>query len=204
MKKDTLLIAGVALLAGLLLGYLIGHKSAAPTRSSAPVQAPATAPTVNVDQKINEIKNIVANDPTNRNAWVALGNEYFDTNQFVAAIEAYDKALALKGDDANILIDQGVMFRRLGWFDRALENFSKATEIAPNHPTGWFNLGVVYRNDLNKFPEAIEAWTRFLELNPSGPGAGGGDESASTHSQAVENDEAAPIGAAFFVVLCRV
>lgn len=171
MKKDTLLIAGVALLAGLLLGYLIGHKSAAPTRSTAPVQAPATAPTVNVDQKINEIKNILASEPANRNAWVALGNEYFDTNQFVAAIEAYDKALELKGDDANVLIDQGVMFRRLGWFDRALENFSKATEIAPNHPTGWFNLGVVYRNDLNEFPKAIEAWTRFLELNPSGPAA---------------------------------
>ncbi|HKL27603.1 MAG TPA: tetratricopeptide repeat protein [Desulfuromonadales bacterium] len=170
MKKDSLLIGGVALLAGLIIGYLIGHGGGTPERrASAPPQRPAPAATVTPQKQIDEIKSVVAQDPSNRGAWVALGNTYFDNNQFIDAIDAYDKALELGPDDANVLTDQGVMFRRLGWFDKAIENFRKATEIAPNNPTPWFNLGVVYRNDLKDFPKAIEAWNRFLELAPAGP-----------------------------------
>ena len=172
MKKDTLLIGGVALLAGLIIGYLIGHGGGAPDRrASAPPQRPAPVATVTPQKQIDEIKSVVAQDPSNRGAWVALGNIYFDNNQFVDAIDAYDKALELDPEDANVLTDQGVMFRRLGWFDKAIENFRTATELAPANPTPWYNLGVVYRTDLNDFPKAIEAWNRFLELTPSGPAA---------------------------------
>ncbi|MCK4536941.1 MAG: tetratricopeptide repeat protein [Desulfuromonadales bacterium] len=171
MKKETVLVAVVALLAGVILGFLIGKKDSGTISVTAPVQAPGPAPMVNVQKKIDEIKNIVATDPANRNAWVALGNEYFDNNQFVDAIDAYDKALELQSDDPNVLVDQGVMFRRLGWFDRALQNFIKASELAPDHVSSFYNLGVVYRHDLQDFPRAIDAWTKFLNLNPGGPAA---------------------------------
>jgi cytochrome c-type biogenesis protein CcmH/NrfG len=171
MKKETILVAVVALVAGLILGFLIGKKDSRPASVATPVQAPGPAPTVNLQKKVDEIKSIVAADPTNRNAWVALGNEYFDNNRLVEAIEAYEKALELQPDDPNVLTDQGVMFRRLGWFDKAVQNFTKATELSPNHMASFYNLGVVYRHDLADFPKAIEAWTRFLELNPEGPAA---------------------------------
>ncbi len=87
------------------------------------------------------------------------------------AIEAYDKALEIQPNSPNVLTDQGVMFRRLGWFDRAIKNFSKANEIDPSHATSVFNLGIVYRYDLQDFAKAQEAWVKFLELSPSGPGS---------------------------------
>ena len=61
--------------------------------------------------------------------------------------------------------------KRLGWFDRAIENFTRANEIDPAHATSFYNLGVVYRYDLQNFDKAKEAWTRFLEINPTGPGS---------------------------------
>ena len=172
MKKETLLIAAVTLVAGFIIGLLAGQKTSdKPITTVAPGSPVAAAPTVNLQQKIGELKNIVAKDPANYQAWVALGNEYFDSNQFMDSIEAYDKALAIKPDSPNVLTDQGVMFRRLGWFDRAISNFSKANEIDPSHATSVYNLGVVYRYDLQDFAKAQEVWTRFLELNPTGPGS---------------------------------
>jgi tetratricopeptide (TPR) repeat protein len=86
-------------------------------------------------------------------------------------VEAYDRALELDPSDPNVLTDQGVMFRRLGWFDRAVENFTKASEIDPSHRQSLYNLGIVYRYDLQDFEKAGEAWEKFLALNPSGPGS---------------------------------
>ena len=171
MKKEALLIAVVTLVAGLVIGLVVGKKTsnqAVPATTSAP---PGQAPFVNPQQKIAELKNIVAADPGNFQAWTALGNEYFDSNQFMDAIEAYDKALEIQPNSPDVLTDQGVMFKRLGWFDRAIANFTKASEIDPNHATSVFNLGIVYRYDLQDFAKAQQAWTRFLEINPNGPGS---------------------------------
>jgi len=173
MKKDTILVAVVALLAGLIIGWMAGQKSAGPAPAGVtgapPVQTPM--PTVNVQQKIGELKAIVAKDPNNRQAWVALGNEYFDADQPMDAVESYQKALDLNAKDANVLTDQGVMFRRLGWFDRAIDNFTRAYQADPTHATSLYNLGVVYRYDLQDFAKAQDAWTKFLTVNPSGPGS---------------------------------
>lgn len=171
MKKETLLIAAVALVAGLIIGSIVGQKSSGPSQQVATGVPKAPVPIVNSQQKITELKNIVAASPENLQAWVALGNEYFDRNQFMDSIEAYDKALEIQPNLPNVLTDQGVMFRRLGWFDRAITNFKKAHDLDPTHATSAYNLGVVYRYDLQDFPKAIEAWKRFLELNPTGPGS---------------------------------
>jgi len=171
MKKETLLIAGVTLVAGFIIGLLAGQKTSGPTPSF-PGGAPVgPAPVVNLQQKITELKNIVAADPGNFKAWVSLGNEYFDSNRYMDAIEAYDKALAIQPNSPDVLTDQGVMFKNLGWFDRAIANFSKANEIDPTHATSVYNLGIVYRYDLQDFPKALQAWTRFLEISPAGPGS---------------------------------
>ncbi len=171
MKKETLLVAVVALVAGLVIGMLAGQKSSSPTAIAPSGQPSGPAPTVNFQQKINELKNIVAANPGNLQAWVALGNEYFDSNQFMDSIEAYDKALEIQPNSPDVLTDQGVMFRRLGWFDRAIANFEKASEIDPTHATSIYNQGIVYRYDLQDFPKAQVAWTRFLEVSPAGPGS---------------------------------
>lgn len=171
MKKETILVGVVCLVAGLVIGMLAGEKSSGPTTPVSTGAPSAPPPAVNLQQKIGELKNIVAADPGNFQAWVALGNEYFDSNRFMDAIEAYDKALEIQPNSPNVLTDQGVMFRRLGWFDRAIQNFAKANEIDPSHATSVFNLGIVYRYDLQDFAKAQQAWTKFLEISPSGPGS---------------------------------
>ena len=173
MKQETILVIVVTLVAGVIIGWMVANKSSAPT--PAPVAQPqAGAPAAggaNVQQRINELKAVVASDPKNRNAWVALGNDYFDSDRPMESVEAYQKALDINSNDANVLTDQGVMFRRLGWFDRAIENFTKANKVDPKHSVSLFNLGIVYRYDLQDLPKAKAAWEQFLAVNPNGNGS---------------------------------
>ncbi|BCR05430.1 hypothetical protein DESUT3_24990 [Desulfuromonas versatilis] len=169
MKKENILIVIIALLVGALVGILVtkgGKQSTPPSQTSVPA-----GPAVNSQQQIQMLEGILAKDPGNRNAWVELGNAYFDANNPMKSVEAYNKALEIDPNDPNVLTDQGVMFRSLGWFDRAIENFSKANQLNPSHHQSLFNLGIVYRYDLQDLQKAREAWTRYLEVNPSGPGA---------------------------------
>jgi cytochrome c-type biogenesis protein CcmH/NrfG len=171
MKKETLAFVVVALIVGILLGVLfsrVGDKG--PSSTSGTVSA-APAPAVNYQEFIQTLEQIVAREPENRNAWVQLGHNYFDSNRPMEAIEAYSKALELNGNDPDVLVDQGIMFRRVGWFDKAVENFNRALDINPRHQQALFNLGVVYRYDLQDYDTARETWSRYLEINPSGPGS---------------------------------
>jgi tetratricopeptide (TPR) repeat protein len=61
------------------------------------------------------------------------------------------------------------MFRKLGWYDRAVQNFEKANQLNSLHTQSLYNLGIVYRYDLNDFPKAVEAWEKFLAIAPPGP-----------------------------------
>lgn len=167
MKKETILLIVVCLVVGVLGGII--YTNAKRDKSSGSGVA-STAP-VDYQQKIQTLTNIVAQDPNNRNAWVELGNKYFDSNQSMKAIEAYGKALELNGNDANVLTDLGVMHRRVGWYEKAIESFKKANSIDPNHATSLFNMGIVYLYDLNDKEKARDAWNRFLKISPSGQGA---------------------------------
>lgn len=168
MKKETLFLIIVCLVVGVLGGIIFTNAKKDKATGNQPVNLSVP---VDFQQKIKTLTGIVNQDPTNRNAWVQLGNNYFDSNQPMKAIEAYGKALEIDGNDANVLTDLGVMYRRVGWYDRAVDSFTKANQIDPQHATSLFNLGIVYLNDLNDKAKAREAWTRFLKISPTGKGA---------------------------------
>jgi cytochrome c-type biogenesis protein CcmH/NrfG len=124
-------------------------------------------PSAEVQARIARIEAAVQADPKNFAAWFSLGNEYFDTHQHQKAVDAYAKGLAIKPDNPDVLTDQGVMYRDLGQFDKALANFQKANKLDPNHVQSLFNIGVVYANDLKKPDEAAKAWTKVLTVAPA-------------------------------------
>ncbi len=174
MKKETILFVVFALAVGILIGVIVTNAkkdSSSPKSTSTTTSIPIAAPVVNQQQQNTILEEVVAREPDNRNAWVRLGHNYFDSDQPVKAIDAYARALEIDDNDPNVLTDQGIMFRRVGWFDKAIVNFEKASSIDTRHQQSLYNLGIVYRYDLKKFAPAIVAWERFIAINPIGPGA---------------------------------
>ena len=179
------LLGGIA--AGLLVGYFLfsgdskdgaGPIVAASTTPLMPVPSlgggmpgampgVGALPSAEVQARIARVEAAVLADPKDHDAWVALGNDYFDSRQFQKAVGAYAKALALKPDDPNVLTDQGVMYRDLGQFDLALANFQKANKLEPTHLPSLLNIGVVYATDLHKPDEATKAWNKVIATAPT-------------------------------------
>lgn len=171
MKKESILIAGFALLAGLLGGVLVTMLVKDKGRQEVPAIPSGSGTPTDYTRRIAEAEKIVARDPGNLNAWISLGNDYFDTEQSQKAISAYQKALDIEPNNPNVLTDQGIMYRKLGWYDKALTNFEKAQKLDPNHLQSLYNMGVVYASDLKKPDKAITAWNRYLELDTTSPTA---------------------------------
>lgn len=190
MNRNIMFALAGGVVAGFIAGYVVfggskdeaGPVVAAPTvpvmqapslgggmPGGAPGAMPVAAgpPSAEVQVRIARIEAAVQADPKNHDAWAALGNEYFDSHQPQKAVDAYSKALALKPVDPNVLTDQGVMYRALGQFDKALANFQKANKLEPTHVQSLFNIGVVYANDLNKPAEAAKAWNKILTTAPN-------------------------------------
>lgn len=168
MKKESILVAVVALIVGLLGGYLIFNISSAGKiqQSSTPAQDGGGSPT-DYMQRIAQAEKVVAQDPKNLNAWISLGNDYFDSQQAEKSINAYGKALEIEPNNPNILTDQGIMFRKVGWYDKALANFEKANKIDPRHLQSLYNAGLVYADDLKQPEKAASYWKRYLQLDSS-------------------------------------
>ncbi len=187
----------IGLLVGLVLGVFIGYQAgstvghgAAPPGAMAPMpppQAPMPPPggaDMDVQRRIAQAQSIVARDPKNVQAWIQLGNDFYDTHQAQKAVEAYGRALELRPNDPNVLTDQGNMYRELGQYDKAIANFEKASKADPGHVQSLFNMGIVYAHDLKQTKKAIEVWTRVVQLAPQ-------SEQAAQARQSIEQFKAA-------------
>jgi tetratricopeptide (TPR) repeat protein len=132
-----------------------------------PAPAPSARDSIEAASKIQTLKETVKKDPKNLAAWVELGNLYFDTDQPKEAIEAYNQYLAIKPDNADVRTDMGIMYRKLGEFDRAIEEFKKAAQSDPKHINSRYNLGLVLLHDKQDMKAAIKAWEDYLKVDPN-------------------------------------
>ncbi len=107
--------------------------------------------------------------PDDAKAWIALGNGLYDTNQWQAAIEAYEKALALDPKNVDVRVDLGTCYRNFGNIEKAMEELRTAIAIDPSHQNARRNAGVVLAYDLKKPKEAIVEFEKYLELAPDSP-----------------------------------
>ena len=181
MKKETVILyIVIALVVGFVGGVTVGilwmtkgsEKTAMVQKPKmAPPSAPAAAPpardSIEVASQIQTLKEIVKKDPNNLPAWVEMGNLYFDSDQPKEAIEAYSRYLAVKPDNPDVRTDMGIMYRKLGQFDRALEEFRKAARSDPKHVNSRYNIGLVLLHDKQDMQGAIKAWEEYLKVDPS-------------------------------------
>lgn len=177
LNRDGMRGLAVGLLLGSLAGFFAAHalQSGAPTTTiAAPINPPpATPPTPHLDIQAHlfAAEQAVQKDPKNLAAWIQLGNGYFDSHKPQQAVEAYAKALLLDPDNADVLTDQGVMYRELKAYDKAIANWERAQKLDPRHLQSLYNLGIVYAYDLQQPAKARTAWSKVVELAPGSPNA---------------------------------
>lgn len=116
--------------------------------------------------KINELKSLVEKQPSNAALILELANLQFDSGFFEEASRNYSKYLQLDPKNADARIDMAVCFYNLGQYDRAEVEVIEALKFAPNHQTGYLNLGVINLAKQN-LEKAREWFNKTIEINPN-------------------------------------
>ena len=117
---------------------------------------------------IASLEDETAKNPQNTKAWVQLGNEYFDSDQYEKAIWAYRKSLDLDPNNANVWTDLGVMYRRSGSPQEAIKSFDKAIEVDPLYKLAYNQLAYTY-DRIGNFEKSIWAINKYISIAPDEP-----------------------------------
>lgn len=189
VKLQTMVIAIVVALAiGFIGGVIYSSMQSSPLNGMVQNQQSAGAPpppmqggqgqqttglTPQQASAILSLEQRVASNPNDADAWVQLGNTYFDTNNFSKSIAAYNHYLTLQPDNANVLTDLGIMYRNNGQPAEAIASFDRAMAVDPKHVQAPFNKGIVLMNDVHDHQAAIDVWQKLVDENP-GATAGNG------------------------------
>jgi Flp pilus assembly protein TadD len=86
-------------------------------------------------------------------------------NDTVATLEALFRSIEYDPKSPGPLNSAGIIYFRLGEFDKASTLFRKAAAMDSANPAVLFNLGMIAWNE-NDFPEARNFWLKGLKLAP--------------------------------------
>jgi len=171
-KKIAFLAIGIAFALGFLTGSIVSilkrAKGIESSMTDLMTQRSVAKGTISIElmEKIEDMKETVREDPKNLAAWLKLGDIYFDYNRYREAIEAYSHYLSIKPEDSDIRTKMGMMLRGLEDFDGAIEAFRKAAQMNPRHAESRFQLGALFLQEKKDVKGAITTWENYLQVSP--------------------------------------
>ncbi len=173
-KKSAILVMLMALAIGFITGIatviIKGGKTLKETMVSQTAFPSVTKEPISIElmEKIEELKETVRENPKDLAAWVKLGNIYSQHNRCREAIDAYGEAVSIKPDDPDIRTNLGLMLRTLGDDAGAIEEFRKAAQYGPKHANSRYYLGLTLLQNKGNIPEGIKAWEDYLKVESKG------------------------------------
>ncbi|OUL27673.1 hypothetical protein BV372_25530 [Nostoc sp. T09] len=102
--------------------------------------------------------------------FVNEGNDLGASKRYKEAIASYDKAIALKPDDADAWYGRGFALNELQRYSDALVAYDKAIALNPDHADAWYNRGIAL-DDLQRYSDAVASYDKAITLNPDHAGA---------------------------------
>lgn len=132
------------------------------------------------------LTSVLQSDPESYTILVSLGNTYFDwaaqkqqasqtstatagADQplWVAAKDAYRRALAVKSGEAPVMVDYAITAFYTGETNEAIKAAEAVVKANPKFAPAHFNLGLFYKA-LGQTAKAVTAFETYLKLDPEG------------------------------------
>ncbi len=177
-------IAIVCLLFGLAGGWFIKKSVAhsavpvasAPTTNPNPMSAPSDSlPATQPAKELQQTAEIQAaplfaqlkSDPNNAGLLENLGDIYYDSQQYAAAIDYYQRCLNIQPSNTSVRTDMATAIWYTGNPDGAIAEFNRSLTYEPTKANTLFNLGIVLWQGKHDVAGATAAWQKLLAANPS-------------------------------------
>ncbi len=182
MKREQALFLSGGVVAGFALGFAIawgfGHPPARsvpavprpPASSSSSTKAGASSAELmnQIFQSVQALKDRIAKDPTDDQAYIELVNLNLKVGKKDKAREWLDRLLAIDPDHLHGLTHMGLLEAEVEDLDGARSRFLRTVEVDPEYWQGWFYLSVTEarRGDLKA---ATAAADRLEGIQPDLP-----------------------------------
>jgi tetratricopeptide (TPR) repeat protein len=114
---------------------------------------------------------VVSEDPGRREAWNVLGFLHAERGEFSQAVPAFEKALALRPDDAALCFNAAFALQKAGQHQAAMPLLQQAIRLDPKLDRAWYGLGLSFAH-VGRYEEAIIQFREAARLQPFNPYAG--------------------------------
>lgn len=170
-------MAGICLVAGVLVGYLArGSASTAPavptqpSASTAPM--PQQMPSLEdmkrmADKQVEPLLQKLKSDPNNADLLNQVGTVYRATHQFDTAAQYYQKALKANPKNVGARTDLASCMYYQGDVDGAIAQLEQSLTYDPKHAGTLLNLGIMRWKGKSDTAGAISAWDKLLKYYPN-------------------------------------
>ncbi|MBI4843532.1 MAG: tetratricopeptide repeat protein [Nitrospirae bacterium] len=168
-KKTDRLSSGTIVVFLLILPLLFiscerGEKASDKNRGGTPV----TGPIIDTNTGAGGVIDRLNIDNKSPEAIAAAADRYFESGNYLQAIDLYKKAIELKPQDVDAYNDLGLSLHYIRRSNEAIDILQKGTKINPRYQNIWLSLGFVLaqsgRND-----EAKIVLKQAQDINPETP-----------------------------------
>lgn len=118
-----------------------------------------------LNQAIVEYKAAIEADSRLERAWSNLGSIYASQRSFHKALDAFQKALAIKPNSPETLNGMASVFFDRGKLEKAKLLWHQAIEINPKFAAAHFNIGNALENE-HQLPSAAQEYVKAIEIDP--------------------------------------
>ena len=116
-------------------------------------------------------RTVVRENPRHQQAWSCIAFLLAEREEFAAAIDAFERALALSPDDAASHFNVAFILQRTGRDEAAIPRFERALEINAKVDRAWYGLGLSLAH-LGRLEDAATKLQEAARLQPFNPYAG--------------------------------
>jgi len=121
----------------------------------------------NYDQAIVVLQDATTADPTKDLLWAYLGDAYTGGKKYPEAIEAFQKALAIKPDSVSYHNALANAYNKANQPDKSIAEYTQAAQMDPaGAATAYFNIGIVNYN-ASRSDDAVAAFDKSVQLDPN-------------------------------------
>jgi len=106
----------------------------------------------------------------NTKDYAKQGDAFYFEGRYDDAVTFYDKALEIKPDYYEVLLNRGTALDKLRRYSEAIASYDQAIQIKPDKHEPWNNRGVALQG-WKRYSEAIASYDEAIRLKPDAPNA---------------------------------
>ncbi|MBD0324980.1 MAG: c-type cytochrome biogenesis protein CcmI [Pyrinomonadaceae bacterium] len=133
-------------------------------------QQPGAPTQQEIEQRVSKLAERLKENPEDLQGWMMLARSYYNFKRYREASEAYARAVALAGNDAQLWADYAeslALANNSQLQGQPLELINRALQLDPNNQKAlWLTGNAAYQSQ--NFQQAISHWEKLLKLLPEG------------------------------------